>query len=150
MRDERFFCRHCEMQRPGPPKIMPPGSIPLTGCESCKTAALARGPNAKTNFHVERNHKAGGTSAQAAQAAAEGARLGDLHRRIWKALAEKPMTADEVARELGIVLNTSRARLSDLKSAGFVEPTGEHRETETGRMADVLRAVSKAEQGRAA
>ena len=119
-----------------------------TICEGCCERIKSDASPKTRDFHVERNHKTGGTSAQAAHAAAEGARLGDLHRRIWKALAEKPMTADEVARKLGIVLNTSRARLSDLKSAGFVEPTGEHRETEAGRMADVLRAVTKAEQGR--
>lgn len=59
-----------------------------------------------------------------------------------------PSTTDAVVRSLdGIPLNSGSTRVSELKGYGFLEPTGETRETKTGSQAEVLRAtVEIAEQ----
>ncbi|WP_084398310.1 winged helix-turn-helix domain-containing protein [Henriciella aquimarina] len=122
-----------------------------TICEGCCERIKSEASPSAQNFHVERNHKTGGTSAQAAQAAAKKAVLNDTHRTIWKAIAERPMTADEVAEVTGINLLTARPRMSDLVSAGWAEATGERRAPYEGAAErNVYRAVTKSEQGRAA
>ena len=115
---------------------------PMLACPRCK-ARIDGG----RDFKVELNFRASGTSAEAAALAAKRAEMGKTHERILQALMVKPMTADEVSKELGLVLNTARARINDLKRAGVVEPTGERRETDAKGMADVIRVV---ERGRAA
>lgn len=59
-----------------------------------------------------------------------------------------PSTTDAVVRSLeGIPLNSGSTRVSELKAYGFLEPTGETRETRAGSQAEVLRAtVEIAEQ----
>lgn len=53
-----------------------------------------------------------------------------------------PATADEVVRSLdAIPLNSGSTRVSELKAYGFLEPTGETRETQAGAQAEVLRAT---------
>lgn len=98
------------------------------------------------DFVVARNFKRGGTSSQAAAGAAKSARLGDTHRKIWAALLAEPRTADEIARDLRLVLNTARARCTDLLNGGWIERTGATRATGAGRAADVLTAVRKKQQ----
>ena len=115
---------------------------PMLACPRCK-ARIDGG----RDFKVETNFRARGTSAEAAALAAKRAEIGKTHERILQALMVKPMTADEIAKELGLVLNTARARIADLKRAGVVEPTGERRETDAKGMADVIHVV---EQGRVA
>jgi predicted ArsR family transcriptional regulator len=90
-------------------------------------------------FSVERNYKRAGTSSNAAAAAAGQARRLNTHERIMAALRLRPRTADEISRDLGLVLNTSRARCTDLLNQGLIERTGETRPTGAGRPADVLK-----------
>jgi predicted ArsR family transcriptional regulator len=94
-------------------------------------------------FRIARQFKRDGTSADAAASAARVARLGDTHRKIWRALRERPRTADEIAADLGLILNTARARCSDLIRAGWAERTGETRLTAARKRADVLYAITK-------
>lgn len=96
-----------------------------------------------TGFAVALNYKRLGTSADAAASAAKAARLGDTHRKIWVALSDKPRTPDELAHDLEMNLNTVRARISDLRNAGWCAPTGERRTTSAGKAADVIRALAK-------
>jgi hypothetical protein len=95
-------------------------------------------------FNTALMFKREGTSADAARAAALEARYNDTHRLIWRALKAKPRTADEIATDLKLVLNTARARMSELLKRGWIARTGERRATGAGRAADVLRAVEKA------
>lgn len=141
----RDHCAHCRQPKPererwhvhtGPAKNM-------RCCQRCKPGLDA---GAAPEFHVERNYRKAGTSSGAAQSAAKSAKLNDTHRKIYAALRDEPMTADEVAKECGLVLNTARARLTDLKNAGHIEPTGEKRTTDAGRPAEVMRVVRKQER----
>lgn len=93
-------------------------------------------------FTVASNFRKAGPSAQAAQAAAESAKLNDTHRKIYSALLEQPRTADEIAAALSLERNTARARCTDLRNAGWIFDTGERGETEAGRPATVW-AVSE-------
>ena len=112
-------------------------------CAQCRAFAIAGIAPSISEFRVERNFRKAGTSSKAAAAAAESARLGNTHRKIWTALRFKPRTPDEIARDTGMVLNTVRARCTDLKNTGWIEDTGERRETDAGREAIVWRARSK-------
>lgn len=104
-------------------------------------------------FNTSLMFKAGGTSAAAAASAAETARLNDLHRVIWRMLRDNPRTPDELVglvkgskgrtKDKPIVLNSIRARISELKSRGWLEPTGETRQTAAGLYADVMKAVTR-------
>jgi hypothetical protein len=94
-------------------------------------------------FNTALMYKREGTSADAARAAALEAKYNDTHRVIWRALKAKPRTADEIAVDLKLVLNTARARMSELLKRGWAARTGERRTTGAGRAADVLRAVEK-------
>ena len=100
-------------------------------------------------FDTPSAFKRSGTSEHAAAHAAHKAKIGDLHRKIWDYLRNTEakigtgLTADEVAEGLGILLNTSRARISELRKQGWVEPTKERRPTAAGRPAEVYRAIQK-------
>lgn len=100
-------------------------------------------------FNTASMFKAEGTSSQAAHGAALQARYNDTHRMIWLALKAKPRTADEIAADLKLVLNTARARMSELLNRGWAKRTGERRATGAGRAADVLQAVTKDPEARA-
>lgn len=93
-------------------------------------------------FTVASNFRKAGPSAQAAQAAAESAKLNDTHRKIYRLLKGEPLTADEVADRLGMVLNTARARITDLHKAGWIFDTGERGETDARKPATIW-AVSQ-------
>lgn len=94
-------------------------------------------------FNTALMFKREGTSSDAARAAALEAKYNDTHRLIWQALKAKPRTADEIATDLKLVLNTARARMSELLTRGWAKRTGERRATGAGRAADVLQAVTK-------
>ena len=120
---------------------------PYCSAQCRAEAKCGIGPSV-SEFRVERNFKVAGTSSKAAAAAAESAKLGDTHRKIWTALRFKPRTPDELHRDMGLklTLNTFRARCTDLKNAGWIEDTGERRETDAGREAIVWHArTAKAE-----
>ena len=98
-----------------------------------------------SDFAVERNFKCAGTSSDAAGRAAKAARLGDTHRKVFAFLRDHgPHTCDEIAAILGMARNTARARVSDLKNAGWAEATGDTRATGEGNgPCDVVRAVER-------
>lgn len=101
-------------------------------------------------FDTASQFKRAGTSSDAAEKAAEKARLGDTHRLIWGSLIEfehhhpgQGLTPDEIAQREDLCLNTARARMSELRKQGWIKPTGEVRKTAAGRNAEVYRAVRK-------
>ena len=95
-----------------------------------------------------------GTSQRAALHAAKCS--GQNFLRIINALAEHPRTPDAIARDVGMVLNTCRARCSDLRNprdpntgrrlAPFVVPTGQFGLTDADHKADVLRLATPEER----
>lgn len=104
--------------------------------------------------NVALDFKAPGTSARAAKSASKYA--GKTFRAILDALADRPMTPDEVSRATGISLLTARPRMSDLacprdpssgkRIAPFILPTGTERTTDCGKAAAVMRLATDAER----
>jgi len=94
-------------------------------------------------FNTEAMFKRPGTSSEAASSAARSARINDTHRKVYRALSWNPRTPDELARAFNACTNTIRARMSELRKAGWIEPTGETRTTDAGKPAEVMRASSK-------
>jgi hypothetical protein len=92
-------------------------------------------------FDPSKLYRKAGTSSEAAAAAATQARKTSIHRKLFNALKAEPRTPDELAADLGLVLNTVRARCTDLLQGGYVVRTGEERKTDAGRWADVLAAM---------
>ena len=121
----------------------PRSSLFRTICGDCFERIVAE-PSAD-QFTVSRNFRKAGPSHQAAQKAEQSAKLNDTHRKIYHALREKPMTADDVAESLGLVLNTARARISDLTNAGWIYDTGERGETAAGKPATVWAIIQQQE-----
>ena len=133
-----WFCKRCSVTYDDKPEqvLGPRDEYGIVRFPCCVVEPSAG------QFTPERNFRKAGPSAQAAQAAAESARLNDTHRKIYRALTEQPRTADEIAEACGLVLNTARARITDLSNAGWITDTGDRRETEAGRPATVW-AVSE-------
>lgn len=104
--------------------------------------------------NVALNFYAIGTSQRAALHAAGCA--GPNFIKVIEALAERPRTPDAIARDKGMVLNTARARCSDLRNprdrntgkriAPFAVPTGEFGTTAADHKADVLRLATDEER----
>lgn len=63
-----------------------------------------------------------------------------LHHRILDALREQPRTPDEIAEALGLVLNTSRARITELIQWRYAYRTDETRDSEAGTPVYVVAA----------
>jgi hypothetical protein len=94
-----------------------------------------------------------GTSQRAALEAAKMAAPNFL--KVIEALAEKPQTPDEIARTKGMVLNTARARCSNLRNprdpvtgrriAPFAVPVGTGK-TDADKEADTLRLTTPQER----
>lgn len=135
-----WHCKRCDVHyQDKPEQVLGPrdeyGRILFPCCE----------PQA-ASFTVETNFRKAGPSEQAAKGAAESARMSDIHRHIYRALLEQPRTPDEIHALLnpihGLVLNTYRARITDLSNAGWITDTGDRRATEAGRPATVW-AVSE-------
>ena len=91
-------------------------------------------------FDTARMYRRAGTSSTAAFKAAKSARINDTHRRIWEALKIRPRTPDEIAADLKMERNTARARISELRAAGWAQATGETRLTAAGKPAEVMSA----------
>ena len=85
---------------------------------------------------ASRNFRASGTSESAAQAAS--LRSVDTCLKILRQLNLDPLTPDEIADICGMVLNTVRARITDMKEFGYVKPNGSQRQTHAGGFADVI------------
>lgn len=104
--------------------------------------------------NVARNYYAVGTSERAALHAARCA--GPSFLLVIEALAERPRTPDAIARDKDMVLNTARARCSNLlnprdpdtgrRIAPFVVRTGKFGITDADREADVLRLATPEER----
>lgn len=131
-----WFCKRCSVTYDDKPEqVLGPrdqyGRIRFPCC----------GEPQADDFTPERNFRTAGPSAQAAQSAATTAKLTDIHRHIYRALLEQPRTPDEIHALLnpthGLVLNTYRARITDLKNAGWIYDTGQRRETDARKPATV-------------
>lgn len=85
---------------------------------------------------AKRSHRVSGTSQKAAQGAA--LTSVDTCLKILGQLNLDDLTPDEIASSCGIVLNTARARISNMKDVGFVKASGCKRETDAGKEADVI------------
>ncbi len=103
------------------------------------------GPS-EQSFDASKLFRRGGTSSDAASDAAKRATLTQPHRRIWQELRRLARTPDELSTDLGWVLNTTRARCSALRKAGWIKATGERRRTAAGKFADVLIALLEPEE----
>ena len=76
---------------------------------------------------------------RATRAEAEASVSASARERVLECFREHgPMTADECAERLGMVLNTARARCTELAGDGQLVETGERRRTAAGRSAAVL------------
>lgn len=62
------------------------------------------------------------------QAAFQSVRHSERHAQIIELLRVRPMTSKEIARALGVQLNTISGRFSELRKAFLVVPTGITRE----------------------
>jgi YHS domain-containing protein len=98
------------------------------------------------DFQSDKNHYGGSTSAEAAQEAAQKAKLNDTHFRILGRLCWFPQTPDEIAISMQLNWSTARARMTDLKNAGLITSTGETRTAQGGKPANVMRATSPEER----
>lgn len=102
---------------------------------------------------THRLYRKPGTSSQAAAGAAmTGA---ERRRMILERLAIHPSTPDEVAEHFGWVVNTARARMSELarpmdaegnRLPPLIVPTGARRTASGGRLADVMRVTTREER----
>ena len=89
--------------------------------------------------------KASGTSAEAAAAiAGHATRLRKIVLREFMAAGQGGLTSDQCARLVEESILSVRPRVTELKSAGFLVPTGERRTNNSGMSAGVLKAASKA------
>ena len=137
-----WHCKRCDVHyQDKPEQVLGPrdeyGRILFPCCE----------PQA-ASFTVETNFRKAGPSAQAAQAAAESAKMSDIHRHIWRYLRDNPgKTPGEVFMALnpihGKKLNTYRARITDLKDEGWIEDSGDRRTTEHETTATVWRVSER-------
>lgn len=85
------------------------------------------------------------TSYDAARKANETA--GGYRERTAAALSEHgPMTADEIAQALDVSILTIRPRVTELRHAQRIEPTGQRRKTAAGNTAIVWRLAKPAGQ----
>lgn len=125
----------------------PRSSLFRTICGDCFERIVAE-PSAD-QFTVSRNFRKAGPSHQAAQKAAKHAKMKDIHRHIWRYLRDHPATPGEVYLALHethkIKLNTFRARITDLKDAGWIRDTGERRATELESTATVWAIIQQQE-----
>lgn len=101
------------------------------------------------------NYRASGTSQQAAQSAS--LRSEKTCLQILAQLRLDPLTPDEIADTCGLVLNTVRSRITDMKEFCYVKPNGSQRQTHAGGRADVIEITAigrafldKSREGRAA
>ena len=79
-----------------------------------------------------------GTSEEAAQSMR--GRADTLRDKVFQAIRRYPMTADEVAADLGESVLSIRPRLSELVARGLIFPTEQRRANRSGRSAMVWRA----------
>jgi hypothetical protein len=89
--------------------------------------------------------KASGTSADAAAAiACHATRLRGIVLREFMAAGQRGLTADQAARLVEESILSVRPRVTELKTAGLLVPTGERRANDSGMSAGVLKASEKA------
>lgn len=60
---------------------------------------------------------------------------------MFAALQEKPATCKELERSLGLLHETASARVSELRTAGCIRPSGDTRHSSRLASADVYEAV---------
>lgn len=102
-------------------------------------------PGTRTGLPKKARHVAGSdTSRGAAESLSEGV-LNDMQLKVLETIIVcKGMTCDEVELHLGMRHTTVSARINELTRAGYIEDSGERRNTSAGRPATVWKATSKA------
>lgn len=103
-------------------------------------------PNQSVGYHsniigyaTERNFKVQGTSSDAAESMVSKAQT--LRTKVYNALKEKPMTADQVSEVIGETVLSTRPRLSELRKKGLIEDSGKRELNESMKQAVVWRVV---------
>lgn len=81
------------------------------------------------------------TSRQAAKTVKKGGRSNALRAKVLQMLIKRPMTADEIAVEIGEDFANIRPRVTELKDSGLIEKTGERRASRMGNPMHVWRAI---------
>jgi predicted transcriptional regulator len=91
-------------------------------------------------------HAAGSETSHAAAESIEGAVLNEMQLRVLETIIDSPgMTCDEVEVKLDPMPHqTVSARINELRNTGYIEESGEQRNTRRGRKAVVYKATSKA------
>lgn len=98
-----------------------------------------------TTYPAAPGSRAPGTSQAAAAAIASHAtRLRKIVLREFLAAGQGGLTADQAARRVEESILSVRPRVTELKLAGLLVPTGERRTNDSGMSAGVLKAASKA------
>lgn len=117
-------------------------------CSDCESAGapLLKPVVVAPDFGTRDNHYGSETSAQAANQAANDAKLNDTHRRILGQLCISPATPDEISLIMRLNWSTARARMTDLKNAGLITSTGETRTAQGGKEANVMRPTTPNER----
>lgn len=158
MSSDSYICRDCGEERDYDlcrPRIDPRAKKLRTHCGICFTAATEKIELQAVHFNVAKNARTGGTSKQAAIKADKSAVLNDTHRKILELIRTQPSTPGEVSTALGLVLNTARARMTDLSKPQFADGelkapwicrAGETRSTQAHGSANVMRAMTKTER----
>jgi hypothetical protein len=100
-----------------------------------------------TSFQTHKLFQCEGTSEHAAADAAP--RAPSLRQNILMAIVAKPQTPHEVKETLRLKndISTVRARMSELRCKGLIEPTGATRLTPNGSRAEVMRATTPTDCG---
>jgi predicted ArsR family transcriptional regulator len=88
-------------------------------------------------YHDLPGYKELTTSKAAAESVAGGSAA--ARARVFRIIARSPATADEVAAALGLSVLYVRPRVSELREAGQIVPSGDRRPNDSGRMAAVWR-----------
>ena len=88
-----------------------------------------------TPYPASPGYKEATTSKDAAKAIS--GRAATLRDKVFAAICAGPVTADEVAERLGETVLAIRPRLSELRKAGWIEPSGERRKNASGVSAHV-------------
>jgi hypothetical protein len=134
-----FTCKECGTS--GDYEDMPKGMDPRPGvfraiCRDCIDTIKKEQAGAQIFEKAKRSFRRAGPSSQAAQGAALSSP--QTCSIILGQLLIEPLTPDEISRTTGKVLNTVRARITNMKDFGYVRDTGNTRlATDANRHATV-------------
>lgn len=135
----QFTCKECGAS--GPYEEMPKGLDPRPDvfrviCRNCIDGINRKLAGAQVLEKAKRSYRKAGPSSEAAASAA--LTSPETCATILGQLLIEPLTPDEVSRITGKVLNTVRARITNMKDFGYVRDTGKTRiATDAGKAATI-------------